>query len=121
MASKRLFQDHLPNPEERAFVYQKIQEIHDFAPRAGHMLVILQKTPDGKGPNRYAATLKFTEGLKGLEWRHEGEDFFATVTRIKNEALEYLDKWFSSTEANSDQYNEEAPEEIVVSDWQRRH
>lgn len=85
------YKAHTPTPEERAFIYQQIQEINEFAPGLEGMVVMLEeKEHAGKSPRRYAVTLVLGPKDLGLQLRVEADDIFTALSTVKYEAKDSL-------------------------------
>lgn len=84
------YKAHDPTPEERAFVYQQIQEINEFAPGLDGIVMMLEEAKTKKAPHRFAATLVLGPKNLGLQIRAEADDFFSALSAIKYEAKESL-------------------------------
>jgi hypothetical protein len=85
------YKAHVPTPEERAFIYQQIQEISEFAPGLDGMVMVLEeREKTRKKPMRYAVTLTLGPKDLGLQLRVEAEDIFTALSVAKYEAKESL-------------------------------
>ncbi len=85
------YKAHDPTPEERAFIYQQIQEINEFAPGLEGMVVMLEEKEKKKThAKRYAVTLVLGPKELGLQLRVEADDIYTALSVVKYEAKESL-------------------------------
>ena len=96
------YKAHEPSPEERAFVYQQIQEISEFAPGIDGMVVVLEeREKTKKKPPRYAVTLTLGPQDLGLQLRVEADDLYTALSVVKYEAKESLANIIAGGEARA--------------------
>ena len=85
------YRAHDPTPEERAFIYQQIQEMNEFAPGLeGLVVTVEEKAKSKEKPKRFAVTLVLGPKDLGLQLRAEADDIFTALSVVKYEAKESL-------------------------------
>jgi hypothetical protein len=92
------FKAHVPNPEERAFIYQTIQEVADFAPGLSEVVVGLEETAvseESAEAQKFAVTLLLDPKALRLQFRVESDSLYSGMTEVKHQAKDQLAKIFS--------------------------
>jgi hypothetical protein len=104
------YKAHVPTPDERAFIYQQIQEISEFAPGLDGMVMVLEeRDPTQKKPQRYKVTLTLGPKNLGLQLRVEAEDIYTALSVAKYEAKESLANLIAGGEAKMKTKGETVP------------
>lgn len=89
------FRDHEPSASERAFIYQQIHELNDFAPGIGTVIFLLEETVDVQ-PKRFAVTVATSPNDIPIKAREEGESFYQAILAAKDQVKKDLAALFAA-------------------------
>lgn len=83
-----------PTGEERAFLYQQVQELEQIASQFGSISVLVEQSHPEDQPDDLSYAVTFVVAPENMEFkvRGEGVDLFETCILAKNESLAQLNK-----------------------------
>lgn len=83
-----------PTGEERAFLYQQVQELEQIASQFGSISVLVEQSYPEDNPDDLSYAITFVVAPENMEFkvRGEGVDLFETCMVAKNETLAQLNK-----------------------------
>ncbi len=86
-----------PSPEDRAYIYQQIQDLQAFVGPSGQVAVVCEKGEEDSGQVFYAVTLASIQN-GAFEVRAKAEDFYEACLKAKESLL----KAFEALSQNTD-------------------
>ncbi len=89
------FRDHEPSASERAFIYQQINELNEFAPGIGTVIFLLEETVDAQ-PKRFAVTVATSPNDIPVKAREEGDSFYQAILAAKDQVKKDLAALFAA-------------------------
>lgn len=83
-----------PSAEERAFLYQQVQDLEPIASQFGSISVLVEQAHPDNDPDDIRYTVSFVVAPENMDFRvsGEGKDLFETCVAAKNESLAQLNK-----------------------------